>query len=129
LAAVITPEPECICDLHEITTAAEHARGESQFIRGMPNGCPIHETPNQRELRIERERVAAEVETRRAEAMQAARIAGSSSITVGSGKPQERRPILPPNFDPKTARWAENVGTDDEPEWVQIGEPPQTERP
>lgn len=70
------PEPTCTCDLHEITTPLQFARGESEFIRGMPNGCPIHETPTQREQRIVRERAAAEVSRRRAEAEQAARTKG-----------------------------------------------------
>lgn len=66
-------ELKCTCDLHETTTAAEHARGESAFVRGLPNGCPIHETPQQRDQRIERERAAAETEKRRANAKQEAR--------------------------------------------------------
>lgn len=66
-------ELKCTCDLHEITTAAEFARGESQFVRGATNGCPIHETPDQRGQRIEHEHAAAEREKRRANAMQEAR--------------------------------------------------------
>lgn len=63
----------CICDLHEITTAAQFARGEAEFVRGRHNGCPIHETPDEREQRLVRERAAAETEKRRADAMQEAR--------------------------------------------------------
>jgi hypothetical protein len=66
---------ECTCDLHEVTTREQYARGELQFVRGLPNGCPIHETSGQRDRRIQGALVATERAQRVADAMRAARLA------------------------------------------------------
>jgi hypothetical protein len=41
----------------------------------------------------------------------------TAGIVIKPGEPQEHRLILPPDFDPKTATWFVNVGTEDEPKY------------
>ena len=44
-------EPECTCPLLETTTVDEMARGEFSYVRGRPDGCPVHETGERRSRR------------------------------------------------------------------------------
>jgi hypothetical protein len=69
-----TPGARCCCELLEITTPVQFARGEVEYVRGLHNGCPIHETAAERKLRTARELTAATMERRRAEAERKARM-------------------------------------------------------
>ena len=70
---------QCTCQLVDITTHADLARGKIALTRGRADGCPVHETEAERQRRVERETVQASAEAeharRYAEAEKAARSA------------------------------------------------------
>jgi len=74
-AAQCTCWARCSCDVIDISTMAEVARGEYNYVRGKPNDCPIHATPAEQATYAARREAMREHDERRAAAERRARMA------------------------------------------------------
>lgn len=59
----------CTCELVDVTTNADLARGEYRFVRGLAGGCLVHESDAGRVLRLGREAEEGSVLARQAAAI------------------------------------------------------------